>query len=125
MYICGLVIPVPSEQMEAYRKWAENSANFFREYGCLEIVESWEDFVPEGKQTDFRRAVAAEDNEKIVFTWQIWPDKAFFQAAEEKMHQDDRMDTAGEPPFDARRLILGCFQPIVSMGRARSGLQRD
>ena len=125
MYICGLVIPVPSEQMEAYRKWAENSANFFREYGCLEIVESWEDFAPEGKQTDFRRAVAAEDNEKIVFTWQIWPDKAFFQAAEEKMHQDDRMDTAGEPPFDARRLILGCFQPIVSMGRARSGLQRD
>ena len=118
MYICGLVIPVPSEQMEAYRKWAENSANFFREYGCLEIVESWEDFVPEGKQTDFRRAVAAEDNEKIVFTWQIWPDKAFFQAAEEKMHRDDRMDTAGEPPFDARRLIVGCFQTIVTMGRA-------
>ena len=118
MYICGLVIPVPSEQMGAYRKWAENSANFFKEYGCLEIVESWEDFVPDGTQTDFRRAVAAKENEKIVFTWQVWPDKAFFQAAEEKMHRDDRMDTAGEPPFDARRLILGCFQPIVTMGRA-------
>ena len=28
------------------------------------------------------------------------------------------MESAGEPPFDARRLIMGCFAPIFSMGRA-------
>ena len=117
MYVAGLVIPVPEENMEAYRKWAENGAMFFKEYGCLEIVECWEDTVPDGKQTDFRRAVAAKPGEKIVFTWQIWPDKASFTAAEEKMHQDPRMDTEGEPPFDAKRLILGCFAPILAMGR--------
>lgn len=117
MYVCGLVIPVPEKQMEAYRRWAENGARFFREYGCLEIVECWEDFVPEGKQTDFRRAVAAREGEKIVFTWQIWPDKERFQAAEQRMHDDPRMDSAGEPPFDASRLILGCFAPFVSTGR--------
>lgn len=117
MYVCGLVIPVPEDKMEAYRKWAENGAQFFRDYGCLEIVESWEDYVPDGKQTDFRRAVAAKDGEKIVFTWQVWSDKASFEIAEAKMHEDERMDTAGEPPFDARRLILGCFEPIFSMGR--------
>ena len=117
MYVAGLVIPVPEGKMEAYRKWAENSARIFKDYGCLEIVESWEDNVPDGKQTDFRRAVAAEVGEKIVFTWQVWPDKASFYAAEEKMHQDPRMETAGEPPFDAKRVILGCFEPIFSMGR--------
>jgi uncharacterized protein YbaA (DUF1428 family) len=117
MYIAGLVIPVPEEKMEAYRKWAENGAQFFKEYGCLEIVECWEDNVPDGKQTDFRRAVAAKPGEKIVFTWQVWPDKASFTEAEAKMHEDPRMDTAGEPPFDAKRLILGCFEPIFSMGR--------
>ena len=117
MYVAGLVIPVPAGQMEAYRKWAENGAKFFKEYGCLEIVECWEDFVPDGKQTDFRRAVAAREGEKIVFTWQIWPDKDSFRAAEAKMHEDARMDNSGEPPFDAKRLILGCFEPIVSMGR--------
>jgi uncharacterized protein YbaA (DUF1428 family) len=117
MYVAGLVIPVPNSRMEDYRRWAESSAKFFREYGCVEIVECWEDFVPAGKKTDFRRAVAAEPGEKIVFTWQIWPGKAQFQAAEEKMHEDPRMDTAGEPPFDASRLILGCFEPIVAMGR--------
>ncbi len=115
MYVTALVIPVPEQKKEAYRKWAENGAQIFKDYGCLEIVESWEDFVPDGKQTDFRRAVAAKEGEKIVICWQIWPDKDSFYAAEEKMHKDARMDSAGEPPFDAKRLILGCFQPIFSM----------
>ena len=118
MYVCGLVIPVPEDRMEAYRAWAENSARFFKDYGCLEIVECWEDFVPDGKQTDFRKAVAAQPGEKIVFTWQVWSDRESFQAAEARMHEDPRMDEGGEPPFDARRLILGCFAPMVSMGRA-------
>jgi uncharacterized protein YbaA (DUF1428 family) len=118
MYVCGLVIPVPEDKMEAYRAWADNGAKFFKEYGCLEIVECWEDFVPEGKETDFRKAVAAKPGEKIVFTWQVWPGKAMFQEAEEKMHHDPRMDSAGAPPFDAKRLILGCFSPLVAMGRS-------
>ena len=117
MYVCGLVVPVPDDRQEAYRQWAESSAAFFKEYGCLEIVESWEDYVPDGKQTDFRRAVAATPDEKIVFVWQVWSDRETFQAAEERMHRDERMDRAGEPPFDASRLILGCFQPIAVMGR--------
>ncbi len=117
MYVAGLVIPVPEDKIEAYRRWAENGARIFRDYGCLEIVESWEDFVPDGKQTDFRRAVAARAGEKIVFTWQVWPDKASFEAAEARMHEDGVLDTAGAPPFDAGRLILGCFQPLFAMGR--------
>ncbi|MGN6516429.1 MAG: DUF1428 domain-containing protein [Rhizomicrobium sp.] len=117
MYITSLVIPVPEENIEAYRKWAQMSAAFFEEYGCLEIVEAWEDFIPDGKQTDFRKAVAAKPGEKIVLTWQIWKDKQTFEAAEHRMHDDPRMDAAGTPPFDATRLILGCFTPLLTMGR--------
>ena len=117
MYITSLVIPVPEQNMDAYRKWAQMSAAFFKEYGCLEIVEAWEDFIPDGKTTDFRKAVSAKPGEKIVLTWQIWKDKATFEAAEHKMHDDPRMDAAGDPPFDAKRLILGCFTPILTMGR--------
>jgi uncharacterized protein YbaA (DUF1428 family) len=117
MYVAGLVIPVPEDQIEAYRRWAENGAKIFKDYGCLEIVESWEDFVPDGKLTDFRKAVAARPGEKIVFTWQVWPDRESFYEAEKRMHDDPRFDTAGEPPFDPKRLILGCFQPVFTLGR--------
>jgi uncharacterized protein YbaA (DUF1428 family) len=117
MYIAGFVIPVPEDKMEAYRRWAENGAALFREYGCIEIVESWEDNVPDGKQTDFRRAVAAKPGEKIVFSWQVWPDKATLDAAEAKMQDDARFEPKGEIPFDPKRLILGCFRPVYVMGR--------
>ena len=117
MYVAGFVIPVPAEKMEPYRKWAEESAALFREYGCFEIVDSWEDNVPTGQQTDFRRAVAAEDGEKIVFSWQIWPDKATLDAAEARMRDDRRFALPTDIPFDPRRLILGCFKPIHVMGR--------
>jgi uncharacterized protein YbaA (DUF1428 family) len=119
MYVTALVIPVPADKIEAYRKWAETSAAIFKDYGCLEIVDSWEDFVPDGKVTDFRRAVAAKPGEKIVLSWQIWPDKESFQVSEEKMHEDPRLDASGDPPFDAGRLILGCFSPVFTMGRER------
>jgi uncharacterized protein YbaA (DUF1428 family) len=117
MYVAGFVIPVPADKMEAYRTWAERGAAIFREYGCIEIVESWEDNVPIGKLTDFRRAVAAEEGEKIVFSWQVWPDRANLDAAEARMHDDPRFEISGEIPFDPKRLILGCFTPIHTMGR--------
>lgn len=117
MYIAGFVIPVPEEKKEEYRKWAENGAELFKEYGCLEIVESWEDNVPDGKQTDFRRAVKARDGEKIVFTWQVWPDKSSMEAAEAKMHEDGRFEVSGVIPFDAKRLVYGCFEPLHIIGR--------
>jgi uncharacterized protein YbaA (DUF1428 family) len=117
MYVAGFVIPVPEEKMEAYRRWAENGAAIFREYGCIEIVESWEDNVPSGKQTDFRRAVDAKAGEKIVFSWQVWPDKATLDAAEATMRDDKRFEISGEIPFDPKRLILGCFRPVYTMGR--------
>jgi uncharacterized protein YbaA (DUF1428 family) len=117
MYIAGLVIPVPEDKLDDYRRWAERGAAIFRKYGCLEIVESWEDFVPDGKRTDFRRAVDAQPGEKIVFTWQVWPDKATLDAAETRMHAENALEVEGEIPFDARRLIVGCFQPLHVMGR--------
>lgn len=117
MYVAVLVIPVPETKMHAYREWAEMSAGIFKKYGCLEIVDSWDDFVPRGKQTDFYRSVNARPGEKIVVSWQIWPDRESFFASEAKMHEDDALEYSGEVPFDPTRLISGCFQPIYSLGR--------
>lgn len=117
MYIAGFVIPVPEDKKEAYRRWAAMSAELFKEFGCLEIVEAWEDQVPDGKHTDFKRAVDARPGEKIVFSWQVWPDKASVEKAEAAMRTDKRFDVPDDIPFDAKRLIFGCFEPIYTVGR--------
>ena len=75
----------------------------------------------EGKQTDFRRAVALEPTEKVVFSWVIWPDKATADGAHEKMMTDQRMadmDTANMP-FDGKRMIFGGFEPLVWLGEGQ------
>jgi len=117
MYVTCFITPVPEDQREAYLRWARMSAEILKEYGCIEIVEAWEDDIPDGKVTDFRRAVQAKPGEKIVFSWKIWPDKASLEAGEAGLHQDERLDNSGEPPFDNRRLILGCFESIFTLGR--------
>lgn len=114
MYIAGLVIPVPEDRMNDYKDWSRRSADLLVAHGCLEVVESWEDYVPDGKHTDFRRAVCAEPGEKIVFSWQIWPDKASVDAVEKAMASDPRFEPLQDPPFDQGRLIMGCFNPILS-----------
>jgi uncharacterized protein YbaA (DUF1428 family) len=120
MYIAVLIIPVPEANMDAYHAWAVKSASIFKKYGCLEVVDGWEDFVPTGKQTDFFRAVAARNGEKIVVSWQVWPDRERFYASESRMHEDNALEVDGEIPFDASRLVYGCFKPIHVMGRLES-----
>lgn len=113
-YIQGFVVPVPHGKKEDYRRMASEAAAFFKEYGAVRIVECWEDKVPDGKVTDFRRAVNAEQGESIVFSWIEWPDAATYRAAEEQMPKDDRMAPPPEgAPFDPKRMIYGGFAPLV------------
>ena len=76
---------------------------------------------PEGKLTDFHRAVGAANGrrEDRLGSWQIWPSsREFLDAAEEKMHQDPRMEMTGDMPFDARAPDRGLLHAHPqSMGR--------
>ena len=72
--------------------------------------------MPEGKQTDFYRAVKAEKGEKVVFAWMTWPDRATCDAASQKMMSDPDMKMPDEMPFDAKRMMYGGFEPIVILG---------
>src|SRR3546814_985798 len=87
-YIDGFVIPVPADKKDVYRKMAEEAAVVFREYGAARIVECWGDDVPDGKVTDFKRAVNAEAGENVVFSWIVWPSKAVRDEANPKRSEE-------------------------------------
>ena len=119
-YFEGFIAPVPETNREAYRKHAADAAPIFQEFGVKRHVEAWDSDVHEGKVTDFRMAVNAKPDEKVVFAWFEYPDKATRDSVNAKMMSDPRMKEMGESmPFDAKRMIYGGFEAIVEEGSER------
>ena len=113
-YADGYLLAVPTANKEAYREHAAKAADIFKDYGAVRIVEAWGDDVPDGKVTDFKGAVKATGDEKIVYSWIEWPSKQARDAAWPKIMQDGRMKPDhANMPFDGKRMIYGGFAPIV------------
>ncbi|WP_432256739.1 DUF1428 domain-containing protein [Limimaricola sp. AA108-03] len=128
-YVDGFVLAVPIANKQKFIDHAKLGDSVFMDLGASRVIECWGDDVPEGKVTDFRRAVQATDDETIVLSWIEWPDKGVRDAAHAKMTEwmnnpetgDPRMDPEKNPmPFDGMRLIYGGFMPVVDLGKAQS-----
>ncbi|MFC0203025.1 DUF1428 domain-containing protein [Novosphingobium soli] len=120
-YVDGFVIAVPKANKDKFIAHARLGDPVFMDNGATRIFECWQDDVPEGKQTDFFRAVACQEDEAVVFSWIEWPDKATRDAGMAKvmdvMTNDPRMDPEKNPmPFDGARMIFGGFEPVVVFG---------
>ena len=111
-YIQGFLTAVPKANKQAYADLAKKSAPIFKEYGATRIVEAWSEDIPDGKVTDFKRAVKAEADEAVVFAWIEWPDKETYDAAAKKMESDPRWKDMPEMPFDGMRMMWAGFEPI-------------
>ena len=118
MYLDGFVVPVPRDRKDAYFEMAKKMAPLFHEHGLVQQVECWGDDLPEGKRTDFFRAVQAEQGENVVFSWMLWPDKATRDRGWEKIMADERMKPPADMPFDAKRMFFGGFEVMIDTARA-------
>jgi uncharacterized protein YbaA (DUF1428 family) len=119
-YIDGFVIAVPKANKQKFVEHANKGDSVFMELGATRVLECWGDDVPDGKVTDFRRAVQATEDEAVVFSWIEWPDKATRDAGMAKMttvmQNDPRMNAESNPmPFDGKRMIYGGFAPVVTL----------
>jgi len=123
-YIDGFVIAVPTANKQKFLDHAKLGDSVFIDLGATRVIECWGDDVQDGKVTDFRKAVLAQDDETVVFSWIEWPDKATRDSAMKKMSEwmnnpekvDPRMDPDKNPmPFDGKRLIYGGFAPLVEL----------
>nr|WP_246450733.1 DUF1428 domain-containing protein [Sphingomonas rhizophila] len=92
-------------------KMAADMAGKFKQQGALRVVEAWGDDVPDGKVTDYKRAVKARDDENIVYSFIEWPDKATRDKAWADMMNSEQPPS--EMPFDGQRMFWGGFQPIL------------
>lgn len=116
-YIDGFVGAVPADGRERFRAFAAEADPIFKDHGAARVVECWADDVPEGKRTDFRRAVKAGPDETVFFSWVEYPSRQARDAANEKIMADQRMrDHEGQMPFDATRMIFGGFAGLFEAG---------
>jgi uncharacterized protein YbaA (DUF1428 family) len=113
-YIDGFLVAVPSGNRDSYLEMAQKAASVFLEYGASRVVEAWGDDVPDGKVTDHRKAVKAEDGEETVFSWIEWPSKQSRDENWAKIMEDPRMKPDHDNmPFDGKRMIYGGFAPVL------------
>lgn len=114
-YVDGFVLAVPAANKQQFIDHAAKWDPLFKEFGATRVVEAWGDDVPDGKQTDFKRAVQATGDEVVCFSWVEWPDKATRDAGMKKFMDDPRMQEMGDMPFDGKRMIFGGFDSVVEI----------
>jgi uncharacterized protein YbaA (DUF1428 family) len=114
-YVSGFVAPVKTARKSDYLAMAERTWAIFQDYGALETRECWGDDVPAGEVTSFPRAVQAADDETVVLSWIVWPDKASAEACFAAMESDARwseldMGTSGA---NMKRMFWGGFETLM------------
>lgn len=117
-YVDGFVVPVPQENLAAYRKLAKKAGKVWIEHGALQYVECVADDVKPGKTTSFPQSVKLKDGEVVVFSYIVFASKAERNRINKAVLADPRiaaMCTPENTPFDARRMIFGGFKSIVEM----------
>ena len=116
-YVDGYTFAVPTANKDAFIAHANKMDILFKKHGALQVMECWAEDVPKGETTDFYRAVQAKDDETLVFSWVLWPDKAAREAGNEKVFADITAmgEDAAKMPFDGKRMIYGGFDVVVEL----------
>lgn len=114
-YVDGFVVPVPKNKVDAYRAMAEKAGRFWKKNGALEVHECVADDVKPGKLTSFPQSVNLKDDETVVFSWVVYPDRATRDKANEKMMSDPELSDMKDMPFDGKRMIFGGFTEMLQM----------
>ena len=122
-YVDGFVVPVPKDNLDAYRKMARTAGKVWLEYGALEYHECVADDVQPGKTTSFPQAVKLKPNEVVVFSWITYKSRAARDKINAKVMKDPRIAGAAEGMVHARAPQPRCH-PCKRIGGNATGQAR-
>ena len=121
-YIDGFVFPVKTDSLKAYQKVAMAVADIWQEHGAL----AYQEFVADNQHLSgtlaFHKALAAKENETVVFGWVVFASREARDLANAKVAEGPRMaELVGplvkgpDPIFDASRMAYGGFKSLVEL----------
>lgn len=116
-YVDGFVVPVPKNNLAAYRRLARKVGSIYKEYGALEVVECVADDVKPGKLTSFPQSVKLKPDEVVVFSWITYRSRTQRDRVVAKVMSDSRLSAMSPAslPFDGKRMIFGGFKPMLKL----------
>ena len=117
-YVDGFVVPVPLDQLDAYRKMARKAGRIWMEHGALEYRECVADDVKPGKLTSLPQSVKLKAGETVVFAWIVFRSRRDRDRINDLVMKDPRLAAMMDPkamPFDAKRMFWGGFKGMVEL----------
>lgn len=117
-YVDGFIVPVPTKNLDAYRRLSRKAGKIWREFGALEYIECVADDVKPGKWTSFPQAVKLKKGETVVFSWIVYKSRKQRDKINAKVMADPRLESMMNPkaiPFDGKRMIMGGFKTFVDV----------
>ena len=115
-YVDGFVVPVPKDNLAAYKRMARKAGKIWREHGALEYIECVGDDVQPGKTTSFPQAVKLKPGEVVVFSWIVYKSRRERDRINKLVMSDPRLADMMDPkslPFDGKRMFWGGFKTLV------------
>ena len=116
-YVDGFIVAVPKKKLADYARMAKKAGKIWREYGALDYREWVAEDVKVGKLTSFPRSVKLKSGETVVFSWITYKSRAQRDRVNAKVMSDKRladMMNIKSLPFDAKRMIYGGFESLVT-----------
>lgn len=114
-YLDGFVIPVPTENMEAYAKLARKASKIWMEHGALSYIESAGDDLDQPFGMPFPKLAKVKPGESVVFAYIGYKSKAHRDKVNAKVMADTRMAGMEQQcPFEIKRMAFGGFKVFVS-----------
>ncbi len=115
-YVDGFVLPMPKENVAAYKKMAEKGCKIWLEHGALEYRECIAEDSNASFGLSFPAGINAKPDETVVFAWITYESRAHRDEVNAKVMADPRIseDMDKEMPFDCKRMLYSGFDVLVA-----------
>ena len=117
-YIDAIVIPVPRDNLETYKRMSAEWGKAHLRHGALYYSDSISDDAQPGKVTSFPQAVQLKDGEVIALAWVVYRSKQDRDRIAKAVMDDPQLKASMDPanmPFDGKRMFWGGFETILGI----------
>lgn len=123
-YVDVYLLPIPEQNIAAYREMATAGGKLFRKHGAVsyrEYVAS--DLKTMDEITAFPKVVTLKDGETLIYAEVGFESETHRNEAMQRIFDDPEMTAImpKEPIFDMKRMVYGGFEILVDATEERQG----